>query len=156
VLGHLARRGDVLVEIGEWLGGPEFPTPIEGVEIRWPGMPDGLDLDYTVTVGGNAMRKLQRCKVNEFAGTRGHAAPIVGLAIALRGDLASAHQVKVECFFLGEQMISKSGQKVILSGPTGREPLVGLRLWMETMPGFRANDIRSEVVAGGLRLFRDR
>ena len=27
VLGHVARRGDVLVASGEWLGGPEFPGP---------------------------------------------------------------------------------------------------------------------------------
>src|SRR5262249_33546019 len=28
VLGHVARRGDVIVASGEWLGGPEFPARI--------------------------------------------------------------------------------------------------------------------------------
>jgi hypothetical protein len=155
VLGHLARRGDVLVASGEWLGGPEFPTRIEGVEIRWPGMPRGLSLEYSVIVAGNPLRKLRPCGVNEFAGTRGRATPIVQLTVALRGEIVNRYQVRAECLFLGGQMISESGSVITLTGPTGREPLVGLRLWIEMTPelGFR-EAAPSNRVSSGPRVFR--
>ena len=92
LLGHVARRGDVLVQTGEWLGGPEFPARIEGLEIRWPRMPPGFELEYSVIVGGKTPRKLPTCRVNEFAGTKGRASPIVGLTIALRGEHANSHE----------------------------------------------------------------
>jgi hypothetical protein len=131
VLGHVARQGDVLVASGEWLGGPEFPIRIEGLEIRWPGMPEDLQLEYSVVIGGSTLRSLPACRVNEFAGTKGRAAPIVRLTMALHGETASSYRIKADCLFLGTQMISGSGPAIILSGPTGREPLVGLRLWIE-------------------------
>jgi hypothetical protein len=156
VVGHLARRGDVIVENGEWLGGPEFPAPIEGIEIRWPEIPADLELEYSVIVGGNTLRKLRPCKVNEFAGTKGRAAPIVGLTMAFRGKMAQSYRLKADCVFLGEQMISQSGQKMDLAGPTGREPLVGLRLAIEAMGDFKSDDDSSVVPASGLRVFRGR
>ena len=85
--------------------------------------------------------------MSEFAGTKGRAAPIVGLTIVLRGEIASSYRIKADCLFLGGQMISESGQKLILSGPTGREPLVGLRLWIETAPGL-LREASSTVEAG--------
>lgn len=155
ILGHVARRGDVLVASGEWLGGPEFPARIEGIEIRWPGMPRGLGLEYSVIIGGNPLRKLRPCGVNEFAGTRGRATPIVQLTIALRGEIANRHRVRAECLFLGGQMISESGPVITLTGPTGREPLVGLRLWIEMTPQV---DFREAAPSGrtarGPRVFR--
>jgi hypothetical protein len=136
VLGHVARQGDVLVASGEWLGGPEFPIRIEGLEIRWPDMPGDLRLEYSVVIGGSStLRELPPCKVNEFAGSRGRAAPIVGLTLVLSGETALAYSIKADCLFLGSQIISEMGQTITLSGPTGREPLVGLRLWIETTSG---------------------
>jgi hypothetical protein len=131
LLGHVARRGDVLVQTGEWLGGPEFPARIEGLEIRWLRMPPGLELEYSVMVGGKTPRKWPTCRVNEFAGTKGRASPIVGLTIALRGEHANSYQIRAECIFLGGPMINQCGPKISLAGATGREPLVGLRLWID-------------------------
>ena len=34
ILGHVSRRGDVVVQGGNWIAGPDAPSPIEGVEIR--------------------------------------------------------------------------------------------------------------------------
>lgn len=133
LIGHLAQRGDVLVETGEWLGGPVFPTRIEGIEIRWPGMPRGLKLEYGVTIGTTDLRKMPLCKLNEFAGTKGRAIPVVGLALALNGEVADSYCLRAECLFLGSPIISESGRKLVLSGPTQREPLVGLRLWIEAL-----------------------
>jgi len=152
VLGHVARRGDVVVTAGEWLGGPEFPARIEGIEIRWPDMPRDVQLEYSVVVGGPALRKSSTCRVSEFAGTKGRAIPIVRLAIALGGAMASSYRIKADCLFLGGQMISESGQKVTLSGPTGKEPLVGLRLWIEAVAGLNLTAPPSQPGAGGLRL----
>jgi hypothetical protein len=132
IIGHVARRGDVRVASGEWLGGPEFPIRIEGLEIRWPDIPGDLQLEYSVVIGGNTLRKLPACRVNEFAGTQGRAAPLVGLTMVLSGDAKYSYRLRADCLFLGTQIISQTGQRVILSGPTGREPLVGLRLWIET------------------------
>jgi hypothetical protein len=154
VLGHVALEGDVVAANGEWLGGPEFPARIEGIEIRWPAMPNDVDLEYSVVIGGNVLRKLPPRRINEFAGTRGRAAPIVRLAIALRGEAATGYRINVDCLFLGGQMISRSGQKLTLSGPTGREPLVGLRLWIEATPDGNSSDASSSVPRGGLRVFR--
>jgi hypothetical protein len=156
VVGHLARRGDVIVENGEWLGGPEFPAPIEGIEIRWPEIPAGLELKYSVIVGGNTLRKLRPCKVNEFSGTKGRAAPIVGLTIALGGKMAQSYRLKADCIFLGEQMTNQSGQKLSLAGPTGKEPLLGLRLAIEALGDFKSDEDSSVVPASGLRVFRGR
>jgi hypothetical protein len=152
VLGHVARRGDVLVATGEWLGGPEFPARIEGIEIRWPDMPRDLQLEYSVVVGGPTLRKSSVCRVSEFAGTKGRAVPIVRLALALSGATASSYRIKADCLFLGGQMISESGQKVALSGPTGKEPLVGFRLWIEAIAGLNLSAPSSQLGAGGLRL----
>jgi hypothetical protein len=156
VVGHLARRGDVIVESGEWLGGPEFPAPIEGIEIRWPEIPAGLELEYSAIVGSNTLRKLRPCKVNEFAGTKGRAAPVVGLTIALGGKMAERYRLNADCIFLGEQMMNRSGQELNLAGPTGREPLVGLRLSIETIRGFKSDEASPVVPASGLRVFRGR
>ena len=111
LLGHVARRGDVLIESGEWLGGPELPARIEGIEIRWPGMPRGLELEYAVTIDADDLHRLPPCKVNEFAGTRGRAVPIVGLALSVRGDIADSYRLKADCLFLGGQMISELAGK---------------------------------------------
>jgi hypothetical protein len=155
ILGHVARRGDVLVASGEWLGGPEFPARLEGIEIRWPAMPRGLSLEYSVIIGSNPLRKLRPCGVNEFAGTRGRATPIIQLTIALRGELANRYRVRAECLFLGGQMISESGPVITLTGPTGREPLVGLRLWIDAKPGVSFQEgAPSGRVASGPRVFR--
>jgi hypothetical protein len=152
VLGHVARQGDVLVASGEWLGGPEFPIRIEGLEVRWPDMPDDLQLEYSVVIGGSALHSLPACRVNEFAGTKGRAAPIVRLTMALHGETASSYRIKADCLFLGGQMISESGQTIILSGPTGREPLVGLRMWIETTSGFRTAKDSTPFATGGRRV----
>ena len=152
LIGHLARRGDVLIDSGEWLGGPELPARIEGMEIRWPGMPLGLELEYAVTIDADGLHRLPPCKVNEFAGTRGRAIPIVGLALSLRGDKANSYRLKADCLFLGGQIISEFGRQMVLSGPTGREPLVGLRLWIEAATGSGLRQ-RSSTEAGRARIF---
>jgi hypothetical protein len=127
LLAHVSRRGDVVCEQGEWICGPDLPMAIEGLEIRWPNKPSGVNLRYTVTVGPNRQR-LQEAVVGQFAGNRGKAAPIVGLTLALSGPGATDYELRTDALFLGAQIASKNGSQITFAGPTGREPLVGFRM----------------------------
>jgi hypothetical protein len=130
VLAHVARRGDVNVASGQWVCGPDAPAPIEGIEVRWPGRPPAVSLAYSVIIG-QARRSLPECMEGEFAGTRGQATPVVGLRIRLHGPGASQFEIHAEALFRGSRIALERGRDVELSGPTGREPLVGLRLSIE-------------------------
>ena len=115
--------------------GPNFLSESRGLRFAGPICPRDLQLEYSVVIGGGTLRKLPACRVNEFTGSRGRAAPIVGLTMVLSGEAAHSYRLGADCLFLGTQIISETGQTIILSGPTGREPLVGLRLWIETTSG---------------------
>ena len=101
LLGHVARRGDVESKPASGSAGQNSRPASKACEIRGPRMPPGFELEYSVIVGGKTPRQLPTCRVNEFAGTKGRASPIVGLTIALRGEDANSHQIRAECIFLG-------------------------------------------------------
>ena len=61
ILAHVSHRGDVISDQGEWMCGPDFPMPIEGLEIRWPNKPAGVNLSYEVAAG---QRKRERSRRN--------------------------------------------------------------------------------------------
>ena len=63
-----------------------------------------------------------------FAGTRGRAMALTGLMLELTGPDATLYRFSAEALFLGSPVIRVSGERVVVSGPTGREPLVGLRV----------------------------
>ena len=128
ILAHVARRGDIVCRQGEWIGGPDLPMPVEGIEIQWANKPSQVDIRCVVTVKEARQKRTLDRHVGQFAGTRGKAAPLVGLRLALRGPLAAKYQLQVDALFLGTSIVSKSGCDLSFSGPTGSEPLVGLRL----------------------------
>jgi hypothetical protein len=117
-----------LVSGGDWIAGPELPAQIEGIELRWPGKPADVDLEYVVTVGTRGAQRLPVRRTGEFAGTRGRGLPITSLAISLRGG--NTLSMRLEALFLGAPAVSKKGRELSVAGPTGREPLVGLRMSM--------------------------
>jgi hypothetical protein len=131
VVGHIAGTGDRLVKANEWLAGPLAPSRIEGISIDWPDKPSDLEIRYaakTATpqpVSGRAM------DLGSFAGTRGKKMPIVSLLLEMSGAAALGLQFIVEAIFLGAPIKRITGRRVVVSGPTGREPLVGLRLSAE-------------------------
>ena len=133
VLGHVTGMGDQLVNANEWLAGPSAPSRIEGLSIEWPNKPGDIDIRYAVktakpqTISGRAVG------VGSFAGTRGKAMPIVGLMLEMSGPAAANLQFAVEAIFLGSPATRITGKRVVASGPTGREPLVGLRIGMEVV-----------------------
>lgn len=128
VMAHVSRRGDVVAEPGQWICGPELPLPIEGIEIDWPNKPSGVDLRYQVATSRSAGRHALSAAIGQFAGSRGKAAPLVSIELALSGPRAVQYELQCDALFLGAAILSQSGRQLSLSGPSGREPLVGLRL----------------------------
>lgn len=128
ILAHVSRRGDVLVPGGTWICGPDLPMAIEGLEIRWPNRPRDLDIVARPTVNARGLKTLAEQSIGSFVGTRGKAAPITSLALALTGSCADDYVLNCEALFLGLPVVAVSGQSCTLRGPTGLEPLVGLKL----------------------------
>jgi hypothetical protein len=128
IVAHVSRVGDVAADGGEWIGGPSRPSQIEGFELRWPGKPDDLDVVYRTVSGGAKGRPSRDMAVGEFSGTRGRAMPLTAIEFSLAGPARDRYELTCEALFLGAGLVSEKGQHVSISGPTGREPLVGLRL----------------------------
>jgi hypothetical protein len=128
VLGHVASIGDVIVNGGDWIAGPAVPSRIEGIAIEWPEMPEDVDLRYTVKTATAQSISGRTAGPGTFVGTRGRALPIVAVALDLSGSGAVDIQLEAEALFLGSPALRRAGHQITLSGPTGREPLVGLRI----------------------------
>ncbi|WFU39447.1 hypothetical protein QA640_34575 [Bradyrhizobium sp. CB82] len=129
LLGHLAGRGDTFVGLGDWLGGPMAPTRIEGLGIDWAERPQNFALRHSVRVGGAGEPKATEfVEAGGYSGTRGRALPLVGATFEVHGSGAQHYEITADAIFLGSPQMKVSGQRVVVSGPTGREPLVGLRL----------------------------
>jgi hypothetical protein len=131
ILGHVAGFGDVVVREDEWIAGPNAPARIEGVSIDWPGKPDDLDIHYSVKLARPHVASGRLTKVGGYAGTRGRALPIVGITLELTGPRVRGLQLSGEAAFLGAPLMRVTGKKVSISGPTGREPLIGFRLRLD-------------------------
>lgn len=129
VLAHVSRRGDVTAEVGEWICGPQIPMQIEGLQLIWPGRPDDVDLLVSCTASNRGRRVYcPPASAGQFVGTRGKAAPIVSVSLMLAGAGAKRYHLSCEALFLGSQIQAQEGSGIEFSGPTGREPLVGLKL----------------------------
>jgi hypothetical protein len=85
--------------------------------------------------------------LGSFAGTRGKAMPIVGLMLEISGPSAGSLQFVVEAIFLGAATTRISGRRVVAAGPTGREPLVGLRVALEKVPAANRSQAKSATPA---------
>jgi hypothetical protein len=161
VLGHVASIGDVVVNAGDWLAGPSAPSRIEGISMAWPGKANDIEIRYSVKTARPQTGSERATALGSFAGTRGKALPIVGLTLEMSGPDAANVQFAVDALFLGSPLMRATGKLIVLSGPTGREPLVGLRVGLEH-DGANARPQPSrpatEAVrpAGRVRVFRSR
>ncbi len=131
ILAHVSRRGDIVVRGEEWICGPQFPMAIEGLELRWPGLAAGVDIMTSAVINARGRKTLPPAPSGTFVGTRGKAAPLVGVTFTLTGPKAANYRLVCEALFLGAPVTSRAGSVVELMGPTGHEPLVGLRLSVE-------------------------
>src|ERR1700678_896166 len=127
LLGHIAGIGDVYANANEWLAGPTAPSRIEGISIEWPTKPEGIDIRYSVKTAQPLNISGRIVDLGAFVGTRGRAMALTGLMLELSGPDAPLYQISAEALFLGSPVMRESGERVVVSGPTGREPLVGLR-----------------------------
>jgi hypothetical protein len=133
LLGHVTGIGDKAVSAGEWLAGPSAPSRIEGIAIEWPDKPDDLEIQYAVKTAKPQPVSGRPISLGSFAGTRGKAMPIVGVMVEISGAAATNLQLVLEAVFLGAPVTRIMGKRIIASGPTGREPLVGLKLGVENI-----------------------
>ena len=131
VLAHVAGRGDVYAQPNAWVAGPTSPSRIEGLALEWLSKPVGIDVTYSVRTGKPHAVSGRMCAAGAFAGTRGHALPLTGVLFELSGPDAPNHNLVAEALFLGSPVARNSGRRIVVSGATGREPLVGLRLSIE-------------------------
>jgi hypothetical protein len=131
IIGHVAGIGDVTARADEWLAGPSAPARIEGLSIVWLGKPDDLDIRYCVRLARPHAVSGRMMGLGAYAGTRGRVLPIVGVRLEMSGAAASSFRLVSEAAFLGAPIARTSGKQIEMSGPTGREPLVGFRLRLD-------------------------
>jgi hypothetical protein len=130
-LAHISRRGDVEVASGEWAAGPAAPSPIEGLQlIQTVG--ERLPLEIQVRIPGPQGGWTPWAPAGTYAGTRGRALPIVGLRARLSDESDDDFDLCGEALFLGAAALNRRGAVIDLFGPYETDPLVGLRLWLES------------------------
>ena len=159
ILGHVTGIGDLTVNANEWIAGPSAPARIEGISLAWPGKPRNLDIHYAVKTAKPQSISGRKIDLGSFAGTRGKAMPVVSLMLELSGPAAVNFQFSAEAIFLGSPALSMTGNRIVLSGPTGREPLVGLRLGVEEVAAVASKDSPRSKRAPSesrVRVFRNR
>ncbi|MGJ4927583.1 hypothetical protein ACQR1I_20240 [Bradyrhizobium sp. HKCCYLS2038] len=163
VLAHVAGIGDVMVGQNAWIAGPTAPSRVEGIMLDWPDMPPGVDIRYAVQFANASAGNSKMVPLGTFAGTRGRALPITGIVLEMTGT--SDLQFVAEAVFLSAPTLRATGRRVVLSGPTGREPLVGLRINVEgpqqaevamSVQAEPAKPSRKEASSGRVRVFRSR
>lgn len=131
IIAHVARRGDVSVAPGDWVCGPQLPMIIEGMQLNWANRPHDVDILMGCSINARARRTVAPSPTGVFVGTRGKAAPIIGLTLILTGPGADRYRLRAEALFLGAPVQIQDGQSLEFVGPSGLEPLVGLRLTIE-------------------------
>nr|QIG99804.1 hypothetical protein G6P99_45715 [Bradyrhizobium sp. 6(2017)] len=131
LLAHVAGLGDVTVGANAWIAGPSAPARIEGICLEWPNMPHDLNLQYAVKFARPQRGDNQFVPIGTFAGTRGRALAITGFSLEATGPGVDRYAISAETIFLGAPALRVSGNRIVVSGPSGREPLVGLKLNLE-------------------------
>lgn len=161
LVAHIARRGDQVFQMGEWICGPQMPSRIEGLAIEWPGRPADVDLRYLAVGRGRTAGRAAELTTGGFAGSRGQAAPIVRIEIGLIGAGAHRYRLSGEALFLGSPIMVEEGAELRFASSTGRDPLVGLRITLRSASRAPAREKPSRPPATGahrtgrVRMFRE-
>ncbi|MBR0898215.1 hypothetical protein JQ616_24920 [Bradyrhizobium tropiciagri] len=131
LLAHVAGLGDVTVGPNTWIAGPAAPARIEGISLEWPNKPRDLNLQYAVKFARPQRGDNQFVPLGTFAGTRGRALAITGFSLEATGPSVDRYTISAETIFLGAPALRVTGNRIVVSGPSGREPLVGFKLNLE-------------------------
>jgi hypothetical protein len=129
ILGHVAGRGDVVAGPNAWIAGPTAPSRVEGMALEWPDKPAGLDIRYAVRFANGQTGSGRMVPLGTYAGTRGRALPLTAVVLEMNG--IDNLEFVAEAGFLNAPTLRAVGKRVMLSGPTNREPLVGIRIGIE-------------------------
>ncbi len=129
VLGHVAGRGDIVVGPNAWIAGPAAPSRVEGVALEWPDKPASVDIRYAVQLANGQTGSGKMVPLGTYAGTRGRSLPLTGVVLEMSGT--DELKFVAEAGFLNAPTLRAVGSRVVLSGPTSREPLVGIRIGIE-------------------------
>jgi hypothetical protein len=129
VLGHVAGRGDIIVGPNAWIAGPSAPSRVEGVALEWPDRPASVDIRYAVQFANGQTGSGRMVSLGTYAGTRGRALPLTAVVLEMSGT--DELKFVAEAGFLNAPTLRAVGNRVVLSGPTNREPLVGIRIGIE-------------------------
>jgi len=128
-LAHLANRGDTDFAPNAWVGGPDSPAAVEGLQIVAPG--GFAPLEIQVLVGSRPPRWSEWVGVGQYAGTRGHGLPLVGFRLRLKPE-AIGIEIAAEALFLGALVASQRGRQVEFVSASGVDPLVGVKIGVQS------------------------
>ncbi len=112
-----------------WIAGPTAPSRVEGMALEWPDKPAGIDIRYAVQLANGQMGSGRMVPLGTYAGTRGRALPLTAVVLEMSGT--DELEFVAEAGFLNAPTLRAVGKRVVLSGPTNREPLVGIRIGIE-------------------------
>ena len=138
---HLANRGDVAFAQNVWAGGPDAPAALEGIEIV--GEPEGGKLEIQVLVGSRPPRWSQWVGAGQYAGTRGHRLPLTGLRLRVSPEAVGV-EIAAEALFLGSLVASQRGRQVEFVSGSGVDPLVGVKVAVESVQANRPSRFVTE------------
>lgn len=132
LVAHIERTGDVVAVPGELLGSMEGMKRVEGFQVEWVGRPEGVDVAYATEVEGHG--RMPVVTTGHFSGTRQSARRVTGVVFNLVGPKAGSYMLEGTAYFSGgfAMPISAASQGMTISGPSGSEHLIGLRI--EALP----------------------
>jgi len=151
-LAHIANVGDASFGQNVWAGGPQAPGAVEGLQIVCDAE---SPLEMQVLVGGRPSRWSDWVGAGHYSGTRGYGLPLLGLRLRLRPD-AVGLEISAEALFLGALVTSQRGRIVEFVSGSGVDPLVGVKIGIETIVERRPGPVEgsSSVREPRVRVFR--
>jgi len=128
-LAHLANVGDAQFAQNVWAGGPDAPAAVEGMQIVAEGA--AAPLEMQVLVGSRPPRWSDWVGAGQFAGTRGHGLPLVGVRLRLKPEAVGV-EIAAETLFLGALVAAQRGRQVEFVSASGVDPLVGVKIAVQS------------------------
>jgi hypothetical protein len=127
-LAHLANRGDTAFAQDVWAGGPDSPAAVEGLQIVAENGASPLELQ--ALVGSRPPRWTEWVGAGQFAGTRGHGLPLVGVRLRLKPEVVGL-EIAAEALFLGALVATQRGRQVEFVSGSKADPLIGLKMSLQ-------------------------
>lgn len=115
-LGHVSYWGDSWADEGEWIGGPDRPMPLEGLQI---------EAQHNIMM--KDIRSGRTASVGDYLGTRGQSLPLNGLEFWIE-DRNSKDELVIEAMFRDAGRVEKVGSFVALVGASYNDVILGLRI----------------------------